>query len=84
MPDTENRTRLNAFEDALNPAPVLAKFSAKTPAPPVPMATLVAQIREQAQATLKLCDEAEQFIAAIDGDARKAADILIGMAARIK
>lgn len=70
MPDNEDRIR--QFD---------TKFSPKGGPS---MANLIAQIREQAQAALKLCEEMDRIVAASESDTRKAADLLIGMAGRIK
>lgn len=73
--------RLRQFESTLND-PNIAKFAPKTDA--VPMADLTNRIREQAKIMLKVCDEIDKIGRASEEDARKAADLLITMAARIK
>ena len=80
MPD-DRESRIKSLESALDPN--VTKFAPKIHAA-VPMMTLITQVREQAQATLKLCDEMEEIIKASEGDARKVADLMIAWSARIK
>ena len=75
--------RMTEFEKTITD-PNITKFAPKRAQADVPIATLVVQVREQAQATLKLCDEMDKHIAASEGDVRKLGDLLIGVAARMK
>lgn len=85
MPDRplDQEDRLTQFERALDPS--VAKFAPKqATSSTAPMALQIAQVREYANILLKTCDEMDKIITASETDARKAADILISMAARIK
>lgn len=74
-------SRLKAFEASLDPN--VSKFAPKVIAEQT-VASVTQTIREQAKLILKLCDEADQAIAASEEHARAAADHLMDMIKRVK
>lgn len=77
------RDRMKRLETALDPN--VTKFAPKMPnigEPPI--ATISADIREHAQALLRLCDTMDKIATSSETDVRAAADLLIRMGARIK
>lgn len=80
MPDPIDE-RMKKFEAALDPN--VTPFTKNQPVV-APVSALIGDIRECAKGLLKACDELDAMISASESDARKAADLLIAMAARIK
>lgn len=72
---------VKAFEDALSFTP-----EGSHPAHPTErtLAAIVADFRMQAQAMLKMCDEADEAIKHSEEHARQAADTLIDLIKRVK
>lgn len=63
----------------------IAKLDSNKVVPPAhTIASVIADVREQAKNTMKLCDMMEEIIGHSEADARKAADTLLELIKRVK